>query len=152
MDNATDDPWLRAAVLTAVEEQPEIFLYEIADTVNYLAKEVRAGIVVSPVTVGRILFRNGITHKVIERAFVTRSEEQRALWVQAQWRNPLRCRVYVDEAHRVGRAAERHWAWSLRGTRAECYCEANPGVRTSLFLAMAHDPDLDWMVARPPLG
>jgi len=72
--------------------------------------------------------------------------------MEAQWRIPLRCRVYVDEAHRAGRAAERRWAWSLRGTRAECYCEANPGVPTSVFLAMAHDPDLDWMVARLPLG
>jgi len=46
MVNATDDPWLRAAVLTAVEEEPEIFLDQIADAVNYLAKEVGAGILV----------------------------------------------------------------------------------------------------------
>jgi len=152
VDNASDDTWLRAAVLKAVDEQPEIFLDEMTDAVNYLAEEVGAGVVVSPGTVGRILSRNGITRKVIERAFVTRNEEQRALWVEAQWRIPLRCRVYVDEAHRVGRAAERRWAWSLRGTRAECYFEANPGVRTSFFVAMAHDQVLDWMVTRPPPG
>ena len=70
--------------------------------------------------------------------------------MEAQWDIPLRCRVYVDEAHRVGRAAERQWAWSLRGARAECYVEPNPGVRTSFFVAMAHDRVLDWMVTRPP--
>jgi len=124
----------------------------MADAVNYLAEEVGAGVEVSPVTVGRILARNGFTRKVIERAFLTRNEEQRALWVEAQWRIPLRCRVYVDEAHRVGRAAERRWAWSLRGARAECYVEASPGVRTSVFVAMAHDQVLSWMVTRPSPG
>jgi len=143
MDNATDNPWLSAAVLTAVDEQPEIFLDEMVEAVNYLAEEVSAGVVVSPVTVRRILSRNGLTRKVIERAFITRNEEQRDLSVEAQWRIPLRCRVYVDEAHRMGWAAERRWACSLRGPCAECYVEANPGVRTSFFVAMAHDQVLD---------
>jgi len=40
----------------------------------------------------------------------------------------------------------------LRGTRAQGYVEANPGVRTSLFVAMAHDQVLDWMATRPPPG
>jgi len=149
-DHASDDPWLRAAVLTAVNEQPEIFLDEMADAVNYIAEEVRAGVEVSAATVGWILARNGFTRKVIERAFLTRNEAQRALWVEAQWDIPLRCRVYVDEAHRVGQAAERRWAWSLRGARAECYVEPNPSVRTSFFVAMANDRVLDWMVTRPP--
>jgi len=128
------DPWLRAAVLTAVDEQPELFFHEIADSVNYLAEKVGAGEEVSAVTVGRILARNVLTRKVIERAFSTRNEEQGALRVEAQWRTPLRCRVYVYEAHRVGRAVERRWAWSLRGWRAECYVEASPGVRASFSL------------------
>ena len=115
----------------------------MADAVKYLAEEVGAGVEVSAVTVGRILARNGLTREVIERAFLTRTEEQRALWVEVQWRIPLRCRVYVDEAHRVGRAAERRWEWSLRGASAECYVEASPGVRTSVFAAMAHDQVLD---------
>jgi len=107
MDNATDNLWLRAVVLMAVDEQPEIFVEEMADAVNYLAEEVGAGVVVSPVTVGRILSRSGLTRKAIERTSITRNEEQRALLVEAQWRIPLRCRVYADEAHRVGWAAER---------------------------------------------
>jgi len=152
MDKATEDPWLRAAVLTAVDEQPDIFLDEMADAVNYLADEVGAGAVVSPITVGGILSRNGITRKIIERTFVTRNAEQRPVWVEAQWRISLRCCIYVDEAHRVGRAAEHRWAWTLRGTCAECYFEANPGVRTTVFVAMAHDRVLDWMVTRPPPG
>jgi len=106
-DHASDDPCLRAAVLTAVNERPEIFLDEMADAVNYIAEEVRAGVEVSAVTVGRILARNGFTCQVIERAFLTRNEAQRALWVQAELDIPLRCRAYVDETHRVGRAAER---------------------------------------------
>ena len=93
MDNATDNLWLRAVVLMAVDEQPEIFVEEMADAVNYLAEEVGAGVVVSPGTVGRIHFRNGLTRKVIERVFITRNEEHRALWVWAQWRIPLRFRV-----------------------------------------------------------
>jgi len=72
--------------------------------------------------------------------------------MEAQWRIPLHCRVYVDEAHRVGRAADRHLAWSLRGTRAEFCFEAKPGVRTSAFVVMAHKQVLDWMVTRPPPG
>ena len=150
-DDVTD-PWLRAADLTAVDEQPEIFLDETADAVNYLAGEVGAGGVVLPVTVGRLLSRNGLTRKVMERACKMRIEEQRALWVEAQWKIPLRCRVLVGEAHRVGWAAERRWAWSLRGTRADCYVEAKHGVRTSVFVAMAHGQILDWMVTRPPPG
>ena len=151
-DNVCDDPWLCAAVLTAFDEQPELFLDEMTEAVNYQAEEVGADAKVSAVPVGRILARNGLTPKVIERAFLTRKEEQRAIWVQVQWRIPVRCRVYVDEAHRVGRAVERRWAWSLRDARAECYVEARPGVRTSFFVAMADDQVLDWMVTRPPPG
>jgi len=70
--------------------------------------------------------------------------------VQAQWCNPFRCRVYADDAHGVGRAAERRWAWSLRGARSECYVKVSPGMLTSFFAAMAHDKVLDWMVTHPP--
>jgi len=151
-DNVCDYPWLSAADLTAVDEQPELFLDETTDAVNYLMEEVGPGVKVSAVTVGRILSRNGLTHKVIERAFLTRNEEQRALSEEEQERIPLRCRVSVDKANRVGCSAGCRWAWSLRGARAECYVEASPGVRTSFFVAMAHDHVLDWMVTRPPPG
>jgi len=69
-----------------------------------------------------------------------------------QWQIPLRCRVYIDEAHRVGRAAERRWAWSLHGSRAGCYVASSSGVRNSFFVAMAHDCVLDWFITRPPRG
>jgi len=78
-DNVCHDPWLRAAVLTAVDEHPELFLDEMADAVNFMEEEVGAGVEVSAVTVGRILSRNGLSCKVIERAFLTGNEEQRAL-------------------------------------------------------------------------
>lgn len=151
-DNIEDNAWLRAAVLTAVEEQPELFLDEMADAVNHLAAEAGPGVEVSALSVSRILSRNGFTRKVLEKAFFTRDEARRALWVEALWSIPLRCRVYVDEAHRVGRAAERRWAWAVRGTRAECYVASQAGVRTSFFVAMAHDRVLDWMITRPPPG
>jgi len=124
----------------------------MADAVNYLEEEMGAGVEVSAVTVGRMLARNGISCKVIERAFLTRNEEQRALWVEAQRRTPSPCRVSVDEAHRVCREAKRRWALSLRGARAECYDEASPGVRTSFFMDMALDQDLDWMATRSHPG
>ena len=91
-------------------------------------------------TVGRILARNGLSRKVIERGFLTGNEEHRALGVEAQWRIPLRCRVYFDEAHRVGRAAERRWAWSLRGARVECY--------STRALECARDFSLLWPLTR----
>lgn len=149
-ENIKDNAWLRAAVLTAVEEQPELFLDEMADAVNHLAAEVGPAVEVSPVSVSRIFSRSGITRKMIEKACFTRNEARRALRVEARWAIPLRCRVYVDEAYRVGRAAERRWAWAVRGARAECYVASQAGVRTSFFVAMAHDRVLNWMITRPP--
>jgi len=129
-DNTMDNPQLREAVLAAVEERPELFLDEIADAVRAIGKHVDDDVDVSPATVARVLAHNGYTRKVIERALISRNEANRLTWVQAQWQVPLRCRVYVDEAHRVGRAAERRWAWSLRGSRAKCYVASSAGVRT----------------------
>lgn len=130
-DNMMVDPQLREAVLTAVEEQPELFLDEIADAVRVIGEHVNDDVEdVCPSTVARVLAHNGYTRKVIERALISRNEANRLTWVQAQWQVPLRCRVYVDEAHRVGRAAERRWAWSLRGSRAKCYVASSAGVRT----------------------
>jgi len=145
-----DDPQLRKAVLTAVEEQPELFLDEIADAVRAIGEHVDDVVDVSPATVARKLAHSGYTRKVIERAFILGTEANRLAWVQGQWQVPLRCRVYIDEAHRVGQAAERGWAWSLRGSRAECYVASSAEVRTSFFVAMAHDRLLDWVVTRPP--
>jgi len=105
---------------------------------------------VSPAIVARVLSHNGNTRKVIERAFISRTEANRLAWVHAQWHVPLRCRVYLDEAHCVGRAAERRWACSLRGSRAECYVASSAGLRTSFIVAMAHGCLLDWVVTRPP--
>jgi len=151
-DNLADDPYLREAVLATVEDQPELFLDELTDAVNEIAARVDGSAIVSLSTVARVLAHNGFTRTVIERALVTRNEANRAAWVAAQRQVPLRCRVYVDEAHRVGRAAERRWAWSLRGARAECYVASSAGVRTSFFVAMDHDRLLDWLITRPPPG
>jgi len=109
-------------------------------------------VIVSLSTMARVLAHNGFTSKLIELAFVMRTEASRAAWVAAQRQVPLCCRVYVDEAHRVGRVAEWLWAWSLRGSRAECYVASSAGVRTSFFVAMAHDRLLDWLITRPPPG
>jgi len=151
-DNRMDDPELKSVVLAAVTAEPEIFLDEIAVAVSHVAGLVQGVAEVSNNTVCRLLARNGFTRKVIEKAFITRNEARRLLWVEEQWKIPLRCRVYVDEAHRVGRAAERRWAWALRDERAECYVASSAGVRTSFFVAMAHDEVIDWMITRPPPG
>lgn len=151
-DNLVDDPQLREAVLSKVEEQPELFLDEIADAVNDISERVDIAVVVSCATVSRMLAHNGYTRKVIQRAFITRNEANRVAWIASQWQVPLRCRVYVGEAHRVGRSAERRWAWALRGSRAECFVASFAAVRTSFFVAMAHDHLLDWIITRPPPG
>eukprot|EP00170_Pyropia_yezoensis_P002558 contig_10748_g2562 len=151
-DNVMDDAAVKEAVLSAVEEHPELFLDEMATAVAHVERMVAGGLGVSVASVCRVLAHNGYTRKVIEKAFYSRNKRQRADWVAAQWEIPLRCRVYVDEAHRTGRAAERRWAWSQRGERAECYVASSAGVRTSFFAAMAHDSMLDWMVTLPPPG
>ena len=70
----------------------------------------------------------------------------------ALWVIPLHCRVYIDEAHRRGRAAYRRWAWSLRGARAESYSVASEGVATSFIVGMAHGGLIDWKLTKPPPG
>jgi len=151
-DNVVDNPTLRDAVLKAVEDEPELFLDEMTDVFNALTAGVDGAVEVSPASVSRTLARNGYTRKIIEKACFTRIEAERVAWVAAQWQIPLSCRVYTDEAHRVRRAAERRWAWSVRGSRSECYVASSVGARTSFFVAMAHDCVLDWMITRPPPG
>jgi len=151
-DNSADDLQLRDAVLSTACREPELFLDEKADAVNDSAAQIDGAVEVSPATVAQELGRNGYTRRVVERAFITRNKAKRVSWVADQWRIPLRCRVYVDEAHRAGRAAERRWAWLLRGARSECEVTSSPGVRTSVFVAMAHDELLEWMITRPPPG
>jgi len=151
-DDVVDNPTLRDAVLKAVEDEPELFPHEKTDVVNALTAGVDGAVEVSPASVSRILARNGYTRKIIEKAFFTRNEAKRVSWVAAQWQIPLSCRVYIEEAHRVVRAAERRWAWSVRGSRSECYVASSAGARTSFFVAMAHDCVIDWMITRPPPG
>jgi len=151
-DNLNGDQQLREVVLSAVEEEPELFLEDLADAVNVVAARVDGAVDLSPTTVARVLDHNSHTRKVIERSSITRNEANRVAWVAAHWSVPLRCRVYIDEAHRVGRSAQRQWAWSLRGERTECFVMSSAGVRTSFFVAMAFDRVLDWFVTRPPPG
>jgi len=96
-----DDAQLREAVLTAVEEQPELFFDEIADAVRAIGEQVDDDVDVSPAIVSRILAHNAHPRKVIERAFMPRNEKNRLAWVQARWQVPLRSRVYLDEVDRV---------------------------------------------------
>jgi len=147
-----DEPELKSDVLAAVTAESELFLDEIAVAVSHVAGLVQGVAEVSNNTVCRIRARNDFTCNVFEKAFITRNEARRLLWVEEQWKKQLRCGVYVDEAHRVGRAAERRWAWALRGERAECYVAPSAGVRTSFFVATAHDDVIDWMITRPPPG
>lgn len=151
-DNVQDDEAVKQVVLEAVEEQPELFLDETAVAVAYVERVVGAGVGVSASSVSRVLSHNGIMRKVLEKAFFSRNGAQRLAWVEAQWDIPLRCRFYVEEAHRTARAAERRRAWSQRGDRADCYVSSSAGVRTSSFVAMGHSPMMDWMITRPLPG
>jgi len=96
-----EDAQLREAVLTAVEEQPELCFDEIADAVRAIGEQVDDDVDVSPAIVSRILAHHAHTRKVIECAFILRNDTSRLAWVQARWQVPLRCRVYLDEADRV---------------------------------------------------
>jgi len=147
-----DDLELKSVVLAAVTPELEFFLDEIAVAVSHVVGLVQGVAEVSNNTVCGLLARNGFTRKVIERAFIARNEARRLLWVEEQWKIPFRCRVCVDEAHRVGTAAERRWAWALREERAECYVASSAGVCTSFFVAMAQDEVIDWMITFPPPG
>jgi len=145
-------PDLRSAVLFAVEQCPEAFLDEVSDFVTNLHQLLGEDVVISPSSVSRMLAANGLTRKVIETAFIRRNELDRARWVLDQWEISLHARVYVDEAHRCGRSANRKWARSLRGHRAECHLTNSRGVSTSFFVAMSHDRVLDWKITQPPPG
>jgi len=149
-DNVVDDPTLRDAVLNAVEDEPELFLDEMTAVVNALTAGVDGAVEVSPASGSRTLSRNGCTRKNFEEAFFTRNEAERVAWVASQWQISLTCRFFIDENHRVGRAAERRWSWSVRGSRSECYVASSAGARTSFFVAMAHECVLDWMITWPP--
>lgn len=151
-DNVQDDEAVKQAVLDAVTVQPELFLDEIAAAIAHVERVVGVGAGVSASSISRVLSHNGITRKVLEKKFFSRNEAQRVAWVGAQWDIPLRCRVYVDEAHRTDRSAERRWAWSQRGDRAECYVSSSARARTSFFVAMSHTGTLDWTITRPPPG
>jgi len=152
LDNSADDPQLRDAVLSTVRREPELFLDEMAAAVEDIAAQVDGAVEVSQATVARVLGRDGYTCKFVERAFITRNEASRVACVAAQWHIPLRCRVHMDEAHRVGQVAEPRWAWSLLGARSECYATSSPRVRTRPSVAMLHDELLDWIITRPPPG
>ena len=151
-DNLRNHEGIRGAVCAAVEAYPEAFLDEATVFVNEVQALMADDVRVSPESVRRILAANGITRKVIETNFRQRNEAARAAWVAAQWVIPLECRVYVDEAHRRGRAANRRWAWALRGARAETYIDASKGVATSFIVAMAHGGLVDWKLTKPPPG
>jgi len=151
-DNVRKHACIRGAVCAAVEAYPEAFLDEATVFVNEVQELMEEDVRVSPESVRRILAANGITRKVIETNFRQRNEAARAAWVAAQWVIPLECRVYIDEAHRRGQAANRRWAWALRGARAEGYIDASKGVATSFIVAMTHGGLVDWKLTKPPPG
>ena len=151
-DAHTRCPDLRAAVLFAVDQYSELYLDEISDFIRRVQALLGTDFSISPSSVSRMFAANGITRKVIGTCFISRNELSRAQWIHSKWDIPLRARVYVDEAHRCGRSAERNWAWKLRGERAECYVTNNKGKSTSFFVAMGHDKVLDWLITQPPPG
>jgi len=75
------NPQLREAMLSAVEEQPELFLDEIADAVRAIGEHVDDDVDVSSATVACVLVHSGYTRKLIERAFISRNEANMQAWV-----------------------------------------------------------------------
>lgn len=109
-DNYLDDDDFRDVVLAVVAAEPEIFLDEAEVAVAQVVAHVDGGVGISGTSIRRILAYNFYTRKVIKKTFISRNEEQRAAWVETQWRTPLRFRVCLDEANRVGRSPQRRWA------------------------------------------
>ena len=145
-------PRVCGAVCAAVEAYPEAFLDEATVFVNEVQNLMEEDVRVSPESVRRALAANGFNCKVIDTNFRQWSEAARAAWVAAQWVIPLHCRVNIDEAHCCGRAANRKWAWSLRGARAESFVDASKGVATTFLVAMAHGGLIDWKLTKPAPG
>ena len=52
--------------------------------------------------------------------------------------------MYIDEAHRRGRAANRRWAGVLRRARVKGYINASKGAATSFFVAITRSGLVDW--------
>jgi len=65
-------------VLFAIEQCSETFLDEVSDFVTNLHQLLGEDVVISPSSVSRLLAANGLTRKVIETAFITRNELDRA--------------------------------------------------------------------------
>jgi len=151
-DNVRQHASVRGAVYAAVEAYPEVFLDEATVFVNEVQEMMAEEVRVSAESVRRILAANGTTRRVIEINFRQRNEAERAAWVAAQWFIPLECHVYMDEAHRRGRAINRRWAWALCGALAEGYIDASKGLATSFVVGMTHGGLVDWKVTNPPHG
>ena len=134
------------------EQRPEAFLDEISDLVTNIHQLLGEDVAISPSSVSGRLTANGLTRKVIETVFITRSDLDRARWVLHHWETPLRVRIDVDEAHRCGRSADGKWVWSLRGRQAECYLTNSWGVSTSFFFSMSVDQVLEWKITKRPPG
>jgi len=60
-----DNQKLRYSMFTAIEEDTELFLDELADNVNLVAARVDGDVGVSPTTVARLLADNGYARTVI---------------------------------------------------------------------------------------
>ena len=151
-DSRTRLPDVRAAVLFAVEQYPEVYRNEIWDFIGRVQALSGTDFSISPSSVSRVVAASGITRKAIETCFVSRSELSRAQWVHSQWDIPLCAHVYVDKTHRCGRFAERKWAWKLPGQRSECYVTNRKGLSSSFFVATSHDKVMDWLITQPPPG
>jgi len=57
-DNLAEDPQLREAVLATVEDQPELVLDELTDAFNEIAARADGSVIVSLLTVARVLAHN----------------------------------------------------------------------------------------------
>jgi len=151
-DNVQRHEGIRGAVCAAVEAYPEAFLDEATVLVIQVQDLMEEDVRISPESVRRVLAANGFTRKLIVTNFRHRNEAAREASVAAQLVIPRHRRVYIDEAHRRRRSANRRWAWSLRGARAESYVDASKGVATGFIVAMAHGRLIDWKLTKPPPG
>lgn len=147
IDAARLDEALEAAVLGLVEAEPVAFLKDHADLLRAL-KATHPDFersATSAATVYRILRRNNITRKVVERLFAERVLADQVEFAGLLSGIPLRCLVSIDETHKSGGDSFRRYGRSRRNTRCLLF-DRDPRTvpRTSTIMAVSMTGSVLW--------
>jgi len=147
-DAAVRNPTLNHAILSLLQREPAAFLKDHVDLLVALSLDFPASDhrYVSASTVYRVLRRNNITRKRVERLFSERSETDQRAFAIAFNQIPLRCIISVDETHTQGSDMYRLYGRSVQGTPCVLYDrDTRPVVRTSTMMAVSMTHGVLWV-------